>query len=590
MADKLSRLEYDDVLGAAALDAAKARVKAYNQVFKELSPDAADDMTKKYYKDFLAKLKKAYPYENSSRDDLSAIKNYDAAKMSDYLYQYGISNRTAKSPTEHAKAIKAADILPLLQGVAKPGADWMSIDNVTLKQFGLDHGYDVKTKEGFNKLLKDIGEQQINHDRAKIAQEAKEEMGWSYWPRKIIAPSAMQEFENAIMTGGDYDASTAAKMGALDAATNTLMWEAPSLFIGKTAPSTASILGKEFTTYGIPLTDNSIVNGTLGAATQAVGEAARQGGEVALTNNGQEFDVAPVVFAAGAGATRPAIVGTAQGAVSRVPGEAAAQLSRGVGKALKTGDPASREAEQLAKSVLQYNQNVAKHNAVINETADLLRENIKKTVDARIAKSGMTPDPARYQQAMQILDEAANQSAHTMRPIISTTSVQPLAKVERAITASKLPEKAKALGVAPEVDGTYDAAKILAAYNQPLWAKMSMSNGVARFGKPGPYGKTFTEPTRVLDSESRDVFRQMFPAKYMDEAEANAWTSAGLGIGKLLGNVGGRVEPTFKLKADKVGVEKTYKDESWYKNMSVRSKKIIDEAFKKKEEEESEEE
>lgn len=568
MADKLSILEYDDVLGEAALDAAKARVKAYNQVFKELSPDAAEDMTKKYYKDFLSKLKKAYPYENASRDDLSAIKNYDAAKMSDYLYQYGAFNRVAPSPTEHAKAIKAADILPLLQGVAKPGADWMSMDNVTLKQFGLDHGYDVKTKEGFNKLLKDIGEQQINHDRAKIAQEAKKDMGWSYWPRKIIAPSAMQEFENAIMTGGDYDASTAAKMGALDAATNTLMWEAP----------------------GIKFTNSNIANGVLGAMTQAGAEAARQGGEVALTNNGQEFDVAPVLFAAGAGATRPAIVGTAQGAVARVPGEAAAQLSRGIGKALKTGDPAAREAEQLAKSVLQYNQNVAKHNAVINETADILRENIKKTVDNRIAKSGMTPDPARYQQAMQILDEAANQSANTMRPIISTTSVQPLAKVERAIAASKLPEKAKALGVAPEADGTYDAAKILAAYNQPLWAKMSMSNGMARFGKPGPYGKSFTEPTRVLDSESRDVFRQMFPAKYMDEAESNAWTSAGLGIGKLLGGLGSRVEPTFKLKADKVGVEKTYKDESWYKNMSVRSKKIIDEAFKKKEAEESEEE
>ena len=566
MADKLSRLEYDDVLRQSALDAAKARVKAYNQVNKELSPDAADDMEKKYYFDFVSKLQKAYPYEKVSRDDLSAIKNYDAGKMADYLYQYNISNRTAPSPTEHTKSIKAADILPLLQGVAKPGADWMSMDNIALKQFGLDHGYDVKTNEGFNKLLKDIGEQQINHDRAKIAQEAKEEMGWSYWPRKIIAPSAMQEFENAIMTGGDYDAATAAKMGALDALTNAASWEAP----------------------GIKFTNSNIANGVLGAITQAGAEAARQGGEVALTNNGQSFDIAPVLFAGGAGATRPAIVSTIQGMAARVPGEAAAQISRGVGKALKTGDPVERESEQLAKSVFQYNQNVAKHNAVINETADILRENIKKTVDAKIAKSGMIPDPARYEQAMKILDEAANKSANTMRPIVSTNSVQPLAKVERAIAASKLPEKAKTLGVAPESDGTYDAAKILAAYNQPLWAKMSMSNGAASFGKPGPYGKTFTEPTRVLDRESRDVFRQMFPAKYMDEADMTGWTKAGLGIGKLFGGVGSRVEPTFKLTSNKVGVEKTYKDEDWYNNMSVRSKKIIDEAFKEKKESEEE--
>lgn len=563
----ISNLQYRETLEAAALEAAKARVKAYNQVNKELSPDAAEDMTKKYFKDFLAKLQKAYPYENASLDDLSAIKNYDAGKMADYLYQYGIVNRTAPSPTEHAKAIKAADILPLLQGVAKPGADWMSMGNIALKQFGLDHGYDVKTKEGFSKLLNDIGEQQINYDRAQIAKEAKDSLGVTYWPRRIVAPSAMQEFENAIMTGGDYDALDAAKMGALDAAANTLMWEAPS----------------------IKFTNSNITNGVLGAITQAGGEAARQGGEVALSNNGQEFDVAPVIFAGTAGATRPAIVGTAQGAVSRVPGEAATQLSRGIGKALKTGDPSAREAEQLAKSVLQYNQNVAKHNAMVDETASTLKELVKQTVDNSIAKKGIVPDPERYQQAMKILDEATAKSSNTMKPIISSRSVEPLAKVERSIAASKLPEKAKVLGVAPEADGTYSAAKILAAYNKPLYAQQTITGGSAQFGAPNYVTKTFREPARVLDKESVDEFRQMFPAKYSDEAAMNGWTSAGFGIGNLLGNVGSRVEPTFKLTANKVGVEKTYKDEGWYKNMSVRSKKIIDEAFKKKAEEESEE-
>jgi hypothetical protein len=564
----ISNLQYRETLEAAALEAAKARVKAYNQVNKELSPDAAEDMTKKYFKDFLAKLQKAYPYENASLDDLSAIKNYDAGKMADYLYQYGIVNRTAPSPTEHAKAIKAADILPLLQGVAKPGADWMSMGNIALKQFGLDHGYDVKTKEGFSKLLNDIGEQQVNYDRAQIAKEAKDSLGVTYWPRRIVAPSAMQEFENAIMTGGDYDALDAAKMGALDAATNTLMWEAPS----------------------IKFTNSNITNGVLGAITQAGAEAARQGGEVALSNNGQEFDAAPVLFSGTAGATRPVIVGTAQGAVSRVPGEAAAQLSRGIGKALKTGDPAAREAEQLAKSVLQYNQNVAKHNAMVDETASTLKELVKQTVDNSIAKKGIVPDPERYQQAMKILDEATAKSANTMKPIISSRSVEPLAKVERSIAASKLPEKAKVLGVAPEADGTYNAAKILEAYNKPLYAQQTITGGTARFGSPNYVTKTFREPVRVLDNESIYEFRQMFPAKYSDEAALNGWTKAGLAAGKVLGGFGSRAEPTFKLKADKVGVEKTYKDESWYDKLTPRSKKIIDEAFKKKAEEESEEE
>lgn len=563
----ISNLQYRETLEAAALEAAKARVKEYNLNNKELTPDAADDMTKKYFKDFLEKLQREYPYDKVSLDDLSAIKNYDSNKMQAYLYQYGLVNRQAMSPTEHVKAVKAADILPLLQGVAKPGNDWMSMDKELLKRFGREHGYDVKTKEGYGELLKDIGEQQINYDRAQIAKEAKEEMGWSYWPRKIIAPSAMQEFENAIMTGGDYDASTAAKMGALDAATNALMWEAP----------------------GIKFTNSNIANGVLGAITQAGAEAARQGGEVALTKNGQEFDVAPVIFAAGAGATRPVIVGTAQGAVSRVPGEAAAQFSRGIGKALKTGDPSAREAEQIAKSVLLYNQNVAKHNAMVDETASTLKELVKQTVDNSIAKKGIVPDPERYQQAMKILDEATAKSANTMKPIISSRSVEPLAKVERSIAASKLPEKAKMLGVAPEADGTYNAAKILEAYNKPLYAQQSITGGSAKFGSPNYVTKTFREPVRVLDNESVYEFRQMFPAKYSDEAAMNGWTKTGLAAGKVLGGFGSRAEPTFKLKADKVGVEKTYKDEGWYDKLTPRSKKIVDEAFKKKAEEESEE-
>ena len=302
MADKLSRLEYDDVLRQSALDAAKARVKAYNQVNKELSPDAADNMEKKYYFDFVSKLQKAYPYENISRDDLSAIKNYDAGKMADYLYQYGISNRTAKSPTEYKHDINAADIFPLLQGVANQGEDWMSMGTEKLKEFGIKHGYNVKTKEDLSALLKDLGEQQVNYDRTILAQKAKDEMGWSYWPRKVIAPSAMQEFENAIMTGGDYDASTAAKMGALDALTNAAAWEAPGLFIGKEAGAATKIM-PEFVQrgidklpsvmtnpYGIKATDSDFINGILNAAAQAGAEGARQGGELALTENGQEVE------------------------------------------------------------------------------------------------------------------------------------------------------------------------------------------------------------------------------------------------------------------------------------------------------------
>lgn len=570
---EISKLQYAETLEKAAMDAANERVKQYNQIYKELPYDAVDEMTKKYYLDFLQKLKAAYPYDNVTLDDLSAIKNYSSDKMQEYLYQFNAPNRRALSPTEHVKAIKAADILPLLQGVAKEGRDWTSMDNMELKKFGYDHGYDVKNKEGYAKLLKDIGEQQINYDRAKIAQEAKDQMGWTYVPRKVIAPSAMQEFENAIMTGGDYDASTAAKMGAVDALTNAAMLEAPSIRFVK----------------------NNMTNGILGAIAQAGGEATRQGLEAGLSDNGQSFDIAPVVFAGSAGATRPAIIGTAQGAVSRIPGENMAQFSRGIAKALKTGDPSAREAEQLASSVLNYNQNVVNYNNIYDDVMDLLKsmteiEFNRKAVDM-IRKGNKLPSTDKYLQLKDLLEYTFGpNNGRPYKELLSTHSVEPLAKVENAIAASKVPEKAKVLGVAPEADGTYSAAKILDSYNKPLWAHQDVKNGIASFGAPNYISKTFREPVRVLDNESNAVFRQMFPAKYMDESQANAWTKAGLNIGKALGAIGGRAEPTFKLTGSKLVVKKTYKDENWYQALPLRSKKIIDEAFKKKDEEETEEE
>lgn len=588
MADRLSTLEYDDVLGEAALEAAKARVKAYNQVNKELSPDAAEDMTKKYYKDFLSKLKKAYPYAIATRDDLSAIKNYDAGKMADYLYQYGIFNRNAPSPTEHDKAIKAADILPLLQGVAKPGADWMSMGNEQLKQFGLAHGYDVKTKEGLASLLKDIGEQQINYDRAKIAQEAKEDMGWSYWPRKVITPSAMQEFENAIMTGGDYDASTAAKMGALDALTNAASWEAPGLFIGKEAGAATKLM-PEFVQrgldklptvvtkpYGVKATESDFINGILNAAAQAGAEGARQGGEVALTENGQEADLAPILFAGTAGATRPALVGGIQQKAGQFQGPVARQFSRGFAKATRAGDAEALERAELKSTMDIYNKIVA-----------------------------------RVRNADEATKKATN-GGHVVNTVNSDVYAQ-IAK------ANNIPEISKLFNVPLNKDFTIDAKKVLAQYDKPTVShfefteagkavpsfRVTGSRPDARTGMRIVNGEAVEAPAGAaissqdllkgkfeLDKYSDELYRRLFPQRYASvmAGTPRAYT-AGVLSGAAASGLGGRIEPTFKLGADFVPkYEKTYKDESWYKNLSVRSKKIIDEAFKKKEAEESEEE
>lgn len=622
----VAKQEYNDVLEQAAFDAATAQVKSWNRTNKELSPESQERMQASYYKENLRKLKAEYPFEEITRDQVSAIKSYDSAKMGHWLTYRGVPNKPedALSPTEYVKSIKAADIFPILQGVAKEGQDWYTMGLSRLKEFGADHGYDVKTKEGLSALLKDIGEQQVNYDRAQISNEAREQMGWSYWPRKIIAPTAMQEFENAIMTGGDYDAGDAATLGALDAGINTLMWEAPGLFVGKTAPVANSALTAE---RGIPLTNNNIAQGVLGAFTQAGAEAGRQGAGVALSNNGQEFDVAPVLFAGAAGATKPSLIGTVQGSVSKIPGEQATEFARGVGKSMKMGDPTSREAARLMKSVDQYNSNVLSRNKTAQTYGDFYDKLFSGAIDPervidKIRNDGV--DDKKFESTIRFFaklgknyrgmpsgnardvigksfEEAKKRGIANMASNQTSYSIQPLQKISRSMAASNVPQRAEALGVAPEANGTYSAAKILEQYNKPISAIQSQKGGVVQFGRKADMDpEAFAQQAKdidghILDADTRETFRTLFPAKYQDDEAMTAWTKAGLGAGQFLGNLGGRAEPTFKVATNTAGVklglpEKTYKDEKWYKDMSVRSRKIIDEAFKKKEKETEEEE
>lgn len=581
---EISELQYARTLEKAALDAAKARVKQYNQYNKELSRDEADKMSRAYFDDFLKKLETAYPYDKVTLDDLSAIKNYSSDKMQEYLYQFNAPNRQALSPTEHVKAIKAADILPLLQGVAKDGRDWTSMDNMELKKFGYDHGYDVKNKEGYAKLLKDIGEQQINYDRAKIAQEAKDQMGWTYVPRQVIAPSAMQEFENAIMTGGDYDAGTAAKMGAVDALTNAAMWEAPSIRYVK----------------------NNLTNGILGAIAQAGGEATRQGLEAGLSDNGQSFDIAPVVFAGSAGATRPALVGGIQQKASQFEGETAKQFSRGLARATRSGDPVAAERDNLVKKIDTYNNIVRK----VQESENATKEYIKKhgipeesltstspsDVYALLAGANDIPDIAKlfgvkYKKGQPI--DAKKILAEYDKPTVSTYKYDDSGKV--VLTNRKTSRYGDAMQKknpkynAPDV--VIDRRGFATSVDDPL-SKKAASNGAGITHKAGYSQAQNLFPGKFeLNATTDPLYRSLFPQRY---AEVMAGTTRPYALGVLTGHLastlGGRIEPTFKLGSSGVGVNKTYKDEKWYQALPIRSKKIIDEAFKKKDEEETEEE
>lgn len=521
MSEKLNESTWLAYLKAAALRATDSKAEQYRKITrgKEFDQTALN----KTYNGYLERLKKAYPYDKATAADMEAVDMFNADSMRAYLDQFNAPNRVAPSPTEYRKQAKAADLLPLLQGVAKPGNDWYTMGNDDLKEKGSALGYNVRTPEGYKEFLDAIGEQQINYDRAKLLQQAKDETPL-YGLRKLVTPSAFQEFENAIATGGDYDASTAAKFGALDAGANAAMFMAPSARVVK----------------------NPLVNGGIDALMQSAFEAGRQAGKQGLSTTGQEFDIAPVVFAGGAGATKPVMIGTAQGAVSRLGNPTANEFARGMSKAVRTGDPVYTERTALEKAIEKYNKSIA---------ADRAR------LDKAIKEHGVAGGQ---------LDEIVNLNA-----------------LESQIGATSVPEKAALLGVSEDpVTHAYEASKILANYDKPLQAHRILDNNGVRFG--GEIGDIGGNTTILGDKTSKE-FRRLFPAKYTDEASETGASKAGRLAGELLAGLGSRVEPTFKTAGTKVGLpEKTYKDEQWYKNLSSTSKKIIDAAFKKKEQEEEE--
>jgi len=574
----ISKIQYRETIENAALEAAKARVKQYNQIHKELSPADADDMTKKYYLDFLSKLQRGYPYENVTLDELSAIKNYDANKMSEYLLQFGLSNRQAMSPTEHKEKLKAADILPLLQGVAKEGGDWTSVGIDSLKRFGLDHDYDIKSKEGFAKLLSDIGEQQVNYDRAKVAKGLQD---WPmYWPTKVVYPSMMQEAENAIMTGGDFDAADAAKMGILDAGTNTAMLLAPSMKIAA----------------------SPVANSMINAGAQMGAEAARQGLEQALSDNGQEFDVAPVIFAGTAGATRPALVGGIQQKASQFEGETAKQFSRGLSKATRSGDPSAIERAELEKKLKIYNSLVARVKVAQEATkkaasANRVVNTSPSDVYASIAKANDIPQISKLFGVPLNKDYTINAKkvlAQYDKPTVSTFEFNEAGKAVPAVRPYD-PRNSWG-GKAPVDDFIIDKKGNLVATENAL----SRGQGIAQFpddrATPASVNPKPVYPNKFeLDANTNDLYRSLFPHRHADVMAGTPRAfKVGMGVGNVASDIGGRFEPTFKLGADWVPkYEKTYKDEQWYKDLkknNPRARKIIDEAFKKKDEEEAEEE
>ena len=436
--------------------------------------------------------------------------------------------------------------MPFLKGVAPEGESWLDNRNdLKLEASKLGFSYD---KEGLSKFLNKLSKYQQVYDRANIMKETRDK-GW-YWPMKLAYPSLMESAENAISTGEDLTPAQAAALLTTDAGTNVAMFGFPGM-------ATRAVKS------------GPILSGIIDSGAQGLLELNRQYGKTNIDPR-LEADPSSAIFATSLGLTRPGIVGSAQGMVSKIPGKSAMEFSRGIGKATRAGNPVEAEKEGIMELVKNHNNLMAKNAAHDESFARMILEGKGKPVTQENIDNVYKffgDGPVMY------LDKS-------------------VADTEKMLGTKRVDEMANFLGVKANEKGMYNIDEFMKAYDRkPVYTWKRVGNKTEVFdGDPKSYQIPGTDDGLFhLTQKNENQYKSLFPAKYADEAQASKVRGAGLILGKILGDFGGRFEPTFKINPLNVGPQTfpEYKQQDWYTRLGPKSRAIIDEAFKKKMEEEA---
>lgn len=508
---KLSRGEYDDRIKEVAIDAAHAYRK-YVSKNSELKPDDADE--ERFFNSVRSFLMDRYPYDTVSNSDIEDLSNFSS---DDIWKWYAYRNEgDMYDPRRKHEAAELAKYLPFLKGVAPEGEDWYSRGDLKLK--GTELGFDY-SGEGLGKFLDRLAKYQTVYDRGEIMKELRDHP--LYWPYRIAYPSMMEAAENAISTGSDLSKAKLRGLGALDAAVNGAIFGIPG---GAARGALAS---------------HPFAAGVLDAVAQGGVEGARQVGKT-FVDPSLENDPAQALAAASFGATRPALVGSLQAAVARIPGKGPMAFSRGIGKATRAGNPAANERDAVKAMVENRNALLENSNRILGPSSGGILVN------------------------------------------------RSVADTEKMLSMKRVEDMAELLGVTPKKSGRIDVDEFMKAYDKKPVYTWDITRDAARLTEPVK-GYPSAKELFQLTPENSVKYKALFPAKYADEAEASKARAAGLVLGKAAADFGGRFEPAFKLNPFNAGPQTfpEYTKQDWYTRLGPKARAIIDEAFKRKAEEEA---
>lgn len=528
MAAKLSREAWENEIHDVALKAAEAWRKF---VAKNHGVRVTEGAERSTYEKVFNMLLDKYPYDSVTNEDMEDMGNLS----SDAVWKWQAYG-DAYDARKRQEATELSKYLPYLKGVADEGNDWYSRNDLKLKgtdEFGFEY-----SKDGLAKFLSKLSKYQQVYDRGEIMKELRSQP-W-YWPTRIAYPSMMEGVENAISTGSDFSGDKMAKLIGLDAATNVAMFGTPGI-------------------AGEVLKTGPVKSGVIDAALQGTEELLRQGGKTAIDptlENDPGMGLAAMLF----GASRPGLVGSLQAGVAKIPGKEAMAVSRGISKSTRAGNPVANERDMIKDMVETHNKIVDGFHEKLSAGVPNFALDAEGNIMATLPSGG----------------KIVNQS---------------VAATERMLGSSRVKEMADYLGIKARPSGKYDVEDFMKAYDRKPVYTWDFTKNTANLTTPIE-GFGSSEKLFQLTPGNAQQYKALFPAKYADEAEVSKARSAGLLLGKLAGDFGGRFEPTFKLNPLAVGPETTpeYSKQQWYTRMGPKSRAIIDEAFKRRAEELDEEE
>jgi hypothetical protein len=576
-------MDSKEVITAKAIEFAEKYLEAAKNGKVDLLPveqewlDSGDDnFVYKYAQKFAADLR-SNGYDKADEAKLKRLSEFKPADGVTWLLFNGADPET-KFESDQFKKFQ-----PLVEN-----GKWMQMDKRALQDWANKHDYDMSDKESADRFWNDLQRHDVNYNKAKTVDDfSKSGAGIAL---ALGAPSAYEEGVKQALTDDPMSSGKVWGQFANDAGTNLVM----------------AALGSKFASS--PLAAGGL---------QAGAEAGRQGIKKAIDPE-LEFQGTPIAATFGAGATVPSMVRGLVGWTRQSTNPRIANFGKSMLRGAKGYDESVDELNAIKQTLIK-----ARHPREVKEgvAGPVKYENDTATKKARNMLQNLGFNDGDAPTFESLFEEVMNPANRGKSPSIAHAKYNHLMNnptgqeysVERMLSPD-ISDKEALRVLEDAYNGDYGKNLVdLNTADEPTlqYVLKNLANS-----KPKEADKVVAQS---MDNQTNVIEGlQTLPARYARLAEGDvpatnpviralvgdigrAESKGGYAVGKVLGGVGGSLEPAFKVNPYSMVTDiattgnasqglkaKTtdYQQQDWYKKLRTRNPQMadaIDAAFKAKE-------